>query len=237
MLAATWIAMLLASTSARVIYALPALVPLAICAAAVFGPHTDALRAGARRGRTGWRTWGALALLVLPALAAVAIRLFGRPVSPDPALLPGHLALTLVCLALGGLAWVLGWRPRWPQALAGGLALGLSVALTVFLDSADQRAGFGTVLRDVARHVPADQCLASQAFGESERGMLEYFAGRQTVRVEVAPEAARECRWLLNQRRLREESLPDCPSGWTDRRFRRPGDDQEYQLCERPGAG
>ncbi len=96
---------------------------------------------------------------------------------------------------------------------AGGLALCWLLAMTIWLPYIDKSKGYADVFNSLHVALPADmqrECIASARLGEPQRGLLEYYAGVVTQRVETGRGA--NCRYLLDQGFRDEE--PNYGAGW-----------------------
>jgi hypothetical protein len=205
---------LLTSASARTSYGLPMLVALSLLAA----PQTASLSIAWNR-RLDWGArllFGAIAMLLWGVWASmimshhtphwgVLLRVlpagFVMPMQP--------LSLTVAVLAT--LAWTGIWRvlPRLREramiSLATGLTLCWLLAATLWLPWLDDAKSYRSVFVSMQSHLPKmGHCVASVSLGESERGMLDFFLGIQTLRRETHPHAA--CETLL----VEAENLPDA---------------------------
>ncbi len=258
-----FVAVLLASATARPIYALPILLPLSVLGAAALAPRVgsasigpagvqaaaasvsaDAHGAGdpPAPGRFGRL---AMPLAVLLAVSATVAPIVGKAwmwrTRPDAPLAGGPLQPELIVLALAlPLAFVLArrggtrWRPL--EIWVGGLALGFVVAAALFLPAADARARYREVFVGATGALPQPRpaCIASRGLGETERGMLEYYAGVLTRRLEIDPAAASACGATLEQERVGlvtpgEFGCPGARVAWSGGR---PGqDDEVFRVC------
>ena len=79
--------------------------------------------------------------------------------------------------------------------------------------------------------------MASHGLGESERGLLQYYGGPVTRRIEVDPGAATACPVLIEQQRLGIADGPDpvafgCPGKAEAWRGARPEDRRNvFRVC------
>lgn len=205
-------AVLSVSRTARQIYALPLLVPLAIVA-------VPAVRALPARWADRWhRAQGVIFAVLLSALWLVGTALHaGVPTHLQERLLalrPGyepHLAAWTLAVAV---AYTLGWiilqrRLRMhPERVAYGWVTGLvaawGVGVCFLLGWVDAGKTYRPVMTAIARQMPPTaHCLASSDLGEPQRAMLHYFGGLRTRRLEVDPHAL-ECDIVLVQFRRGE---------------------------------
>lgn len=230
--ALVWIAALIGSSTVRIIYSLPVLVPLALLGAAALPERVGTERIWSIR--TMWLFAGALAL------SAVIAKLMIMQTRPSSVHANGALLWSLLALgALAGLAWAWAWlagaRPRPLVGWVAGMTLAATFALALFLPAIDAGTGFKNVFQSLARGLPAGHgCVASLALGESERAMLEYYAGLRTVRVENGKAAAARCRLLVEQQRRDEREGFGCVTATQLWAGSRSSDPQEvFRLCER----
>jgi 4-amino-4-deoxy-L-arabinose transferase-like glycosyltransferase len=215
------LASLLAMPEARLVNALPLLVPLALLAAL----EVDSLKRGFS-GALDWfgiLTFGLLAMLMwglwidayVNGMPANVARLFR---DTETGYRPSfHLGTMLAATALTVL-WVMLVRParrsnrRAIHNWAAGVTLIWGLATTIWLPYLDSRRSYRWTVENVAMRVPRDACLASRHLGEPQRAVFRYFAGIDTVREEVR--ADHDCRLLVVQYgRVAGEPLP--PAGWT----------------------
>ena len=223
--------------TARDLYAMPMLAPLAV------------LAAGAVRQLPRWVIGGTYWLsLVLFGLVAATLWTLWLVVQingqlPRLPLLERYLAMDfepawqtgalLVAVALQiGWFWMLSrFRPPRPAALLlwpGGLILAWGLVATLHLHLLDRGKSYRPVFADLAQSLPAEHgCIASlesMRLRESERGMLHYVAGLTTVRVERPEDTA--CDLILIEARIHYHGTDiDLGPGW--QRIwegRRPGD-------------
>ena len=213
--ALNWIAILLASHSARSGYALPALVPLALLAAAALDAPSDAFKRKVLDARA--MRWLILSLAGAALLVIVAAKIYYRYERPDTALGSSLISNpTLILIAVLLLAWALafkgGYRPRLLTLWVSAMSLAFALAIALFLPGADQKTGFRGLFAELSRHVnPHAGCIASRGLGESERGMLHYYTGVQTLRVEVNAAGAAACpQSIEQQRRVDDASQYGC---------------------------
>lgn len=213
-----------AGSSAGTLYGLPMLVPLALLAAVELESFPRwlgwpmeqlAAWAGAFVGIALWAAWAAFLYGWRPVFLSQ-----GSPgFTPrfEPALLGGAVAVTAV--------WLLSFdlQPRLPVRWLATVALAWGLATTLWLPWLDHAKSYRGVFADLRKHVPSDAgCVASGGLGESQRAMLQYFAGPLTVRNEKA-----DCRLLLVQTPTSRAPEPDAQwrLAWQGAR---PGDTKEW---------
>lgn len=240
--AVTLIALSLAS-GARDVYAL-----ILLPAAALFTtPAATHLRRGAANAwlwfavmfaivflLAGWFYWSALELGAPARLHAHLHRL-------QPGYPPGFKVLPFVLAACYSVAYFVllaklprnGERPVVLWAASVTLLWGLSA--TLFLGWVDTGKRYRETFVSLRQALPAHyNCVASRSLGESQRGMLHYYADVKTRRAEVARDS-QACNLLLLQGSPREE--PKVEPGW--RKIwegGRPGDKAERYRLYRRGA-
>ena len=203
------------ASESRELYALPMLLPLTLLAV----PGVDPLRRGAANGwywfsmmaftffiLIGWFYWGALEL-------GVPAKLHNHLHTIRPGYDFGFRWLPFVL----GLIYSAGWfvllaklnrgaeRPL--IVWAGGITAVWALAATLFIGWVDTQKSYRSMIADMGRAMPAQhRCMASRDVGEAQRGMLHYFAGIKTVRVETRPQAF-NCDLLLVQGRPLDEQM------------------------------
>lgn len=230
------------SADARELYAMPMLLPLALLAAA----SIDALKRSAANFLDwfGIMTFGVLALLLWAGYLAlmtgtperIADKLAdfhpGFYAHFDPLVLAVALAATAVWI---GLVWRVGRSNR--RAIinwAAGITLCWVLTNLFFLSYIDHGKSYRSMIAELKTSLPAGySCIASQNFGESQRAMLEYFAGLRTLSVERMATEAERCDVYLWQGWAGDREALAAP--WEKRwEGARPGDRKElYRLYAR----
>ena len=202
---AVTLAMLITSQSVRAIYALPLLVPLAILAA----PSVFSINA-----RLDW-FWAANSVMVFGALAGLLWLVWGIMMisdAPPPwhwllRVLPADfepefdapIAFAAVVVTIGALLALRHFARLPGRGLTTwfiGLTLVWSLLSTLWMPWLDYGKSYRLVFEDIPWPATTN-CIASLGLGESERAMLDYVAGRTTVRLEIQPGA--DCNLLLFQ--------------------------------------
>jgi 4-amino-4-deoxy-L-arabinose transferase-like glycosyltransferase len=191
-----------ASSSIRDLYALPLLLPLTVIAAAGMEGLPD--RIAGLIDRTMTVLFGLLGLaLWLIWLARVS----GYPVlSRVIPLSTVHYrpldALLLGCAALITVLWLTVAKKTYrqdvpfPLSWTAGMMLTWGIAMTLWLPWLEGQSSFRDVFATLRESLPDRyQCIASYKIGESERAMLEYYAGVQVRPLEI--EARLPCDLLL----------------------------------------
>ena len=211
---AGWALVLGASAQVRSVYFLPMLVPLALLAGRCRRPaaHPSAadppVIAGQAAGPATGRAMIALAILGLAALAALdripssMVRRADLRIVLESGAQPGLIAAAVVALAAflvlrGRLASLRSPAVTWAVCLTVWWA----AFVGTFERGLERTTGFAEPYTELARLLPRDGCVASIGLGESERGLLHYYAGLETIRIERAPQTAATCRYLLRQHR------------------------------------
>ena len=229
----TMAALMFASQS-RAIYALPALLPLSLLAAAGLDHAPHWFVSGLQRASLLlfpalvallWLAWLAVGLEI-PWSVNVLARLepgFSMPIQP----------LTVTIAGAGTALWWLAVRRR-PmsaenavRAWTAGLTTFWLLIFTLWLPYLDYGMSYRSVAVALQQALPRDEsCVASLALGESQRAMFGYYTGLVTRRLETDPDA-KSCRWLLLQVTGHPPALP-AYANWSEVwRGARPGDDRE----------
>ena len=208
------LAVLSTASDARDVYALPFLLPLSLLATA----SVDNLRRGAARALDwfGVMTFGLIAAVLWAAWLAL---MTGHPAGlaeRAAELQPGYVApfqwFALVAAAAYTLVW-LAVVIRMPRSnlralttWALGLTLMWGLSGTLLLPWLDAGKSYRAMVVSMRQAMPARYtCVASVRLGEPQRGMLDYFGGILTKRVEAG--AKREdCDLLLMQGGAAEEN-------------------------------
>lgn len=233
--------LLSAAGTARDVYALTLLPALALLGA----PAACNLRRGAANAWlwfsiTGvtffivvaWFYWTGLELGLPARLHAHLHRL-------QPGYTPGFKWLPFTLAALYTVAWfvLLAKLKRSVErpaiVWASGIAVLWGLAAILFVGWVDTGKSYRAVFTGVKQHLPAHyECVSSRNLGESQRAMLQYYAGVVSYRNEVASRR-RPCDLLLVQGVAREETPP---AGRWKKLWEgyRPGDKVErYRLYQR----
>lgn len=236
--AATGIAVLQVSATARELYLLPFIAPLALIAGQALERWPRAYHVAwdyasrALFGALATVTWLVWSEMTDPASTHERLTWLGRWLPLDWTL-PIRPVAVLTALALT-LGW-LGVMPRlrhmgaWRGALswASGVMLAWGLVFTLLLPWIDEAKSYRSVFEDLSLHLDSawniDDCMASIDLGESEAPMLYYFAG--ILHRPIAEGETTRCRWLIVQGR----DAPFEPgSSWTPVwSGARPGDNDE----------
>ena len=234
------------AASARANYALPILFPLALLAASYrHGPEQFWRRqfwwaAVALFGVLAVLIWGTWFSLQVTGHAPAWAPLHGElPADYHP---PVHRLATMVAatLTLLWLGLILHYR-RHPHPLlawVGGLVLGWGLVSTILLPWINDAKSYQSVFIPLEHYLPAHHgCIANMGLGESERAMLQYYAGVITLPT-TNPQAG-GCRLLVVEKRRHQSEVPQVRSSekqlWNGHRD---GDNQElfwlYSRVEPP---
>jgi len=234
------------SADARELYAMPMLLPLALLAAA----SIDALKRSAANFLDwfGIMTFGLLALMLWTGYIALMTgwpdRLSTRLTDLHPGFVATFDPLVLAVAVVATIIWVgLVWRVgrsnrRAIMNWASGITLFWVLTNLFFLSFIDHGKSYRGMIDAMKPHIPATYgCMASQNLGESQRALLDYFAGVRTLRVERVQPAMHECELLLWQGSARDPDPFDAP--WVKLwEGARPGDRRElYRLYRRETNG
>jgi 4-amino-4-deoxy-L-arabinose transferase-like glycosyltransferase len=209
-------AVLSAASSARTLYGLPMLVPLALLAAGALPPRwllraleVTGFYGGLLAGLALWGAWIAFLAGWRPSFLEVPGYV---PRVQIPGLLAA-LAITAVC--------IYAWRnlqPRMPVRWLAGVALAWGLAMTVWLPWLDHGKSYRGVIEDMLAHA-APGCIGARGLTEPQRAMFHYFAG---IRAGMG-----DCPNLVVHTASGE--VPDAGAGWKPLwRGTRPGDNKEY---------
>lgn len=232
--AVAWLGLVLAASTARGAYALPAVVPLALLAAPVLERW---LKADWPRLR--WVLTG-LATVAVIVLIAMRFDARGRGALIESGL-AGVMPVTLTLTAATVLAWILASRAGQRSSIGSHWVVCLTVvfatAVGTMLPAADRKSGFSKLFLEASSHLkPGAGCVASIGLGESERGMLHYYTGIQTRRTEVSAELAARCPQVIEQQRTVDDaSRFGCRGGREIWSGGRPGNTfDRFRVCARP---
>ncbi len=210
-------AVLATSASARAIYALPMIPPLALAAAGTGsgdeGPVDRTLfllgvAVAAVAAVVVWRGWVGLAF----AGHAPDWPWITRYFPPDFALELDYDDIAFAAAITVGYALACallrGAPHRGLVAWVGGLATAWALVALLWLPWIDNAKSYRGVYESMARAIPGDvDCVSTLELGESERAMLEYVVGIRTV------DAMPGCTAVLRERRI-DKAVAPVPRSW-----------------------
>ncbi len=185
-------AVLSMSASNRDLYALPTILPLTMIAAAGAGQLSDRARSLIDKGSVllfgvlGIALWGAM-LVYLMGNASLARLLPPRTLHYGPLdlrLFAAAMFITLLWLTIV----VRTMRQAGPPLLSwtAGMALAWGLAMTLWLPWLEAEASYRGIFSSLRHDLPGRyRCVAAFDVGESERSMIEYFAGVQVRPIDV----------------------------------------------------
>ena len=204
-----------AASSARTLYGLPMLVPLALLAAGALPPR-PLLRTLEAVG-----FWGGMAAGLALWAAWIAFVAGWRPAFLDsPGFVPSVQVLPLIAAiaVTGACVYAARLQPRMPARWLAGIALAWGLAMTLWLPWLDHAKGYRGVIADMEAHA-APGCIAGRNLTEPQRAMFHYHAG---VRADQ-----RDCPNLVVH--TAEAKEPDAGPEWKLAwRGTRPGDNKEF---------
>jgi len=211
-------AVLSAASSARTLYGLPLLVPLALLAAVALETvpgwlarplHWLAIGGAALLGAALWLGW--LAMLAGWTPAFIEAQSPGFILKVEPLAVGAAVAITAL--------WLLSLRLSLPARWLAGVTLVWGLAMTLWLPWLDHAKSYRGVIADMQRAKPPNQCISARNLTEPQRAMFDYFAGITASR--------RDCPLLLMQTASATAPVPG--EGWRLRwHGARPGDKKEY---------
>ena len=221
------LAVLSAASSARTLYGLPLLVPLALLAAVGLESVPGwlarpldliAIAGGAILGLALWLAW--LALLAGWQPVALEAQAPGFVPKFDPVATGAAVVITAL--------WLVALRLSLPARWLASVTLVWGLAMTLWLPWLDYAKSYRGVIADMQRVRPKGQCVTARNLTEPQRAMFHYFAGIEASR--------RDCPLLLIH--TSNVQTPAPGEGWQLRwRGTRPGDSKEFfWLYERSRA-
>ena len=208
------------AATARSLYALPLLIPLSILGSQALPSLARVTRAVSVASAVMFAVFSALIWTIW----ALGIR---QGVAPDVPvlsrylpegfpfpLMPGLVMAAMCCTAL----WIFSWRSR--RAAIGplhrwvaGMTMVWGTAMSLLLPWIDHAKSFRAPFSAISAVVPEEECVASRALGEPQRGMLHYIAG--IIPFPVSPGHEVECNYLLVQTNHDHERNVPAPPGWS----------------------
>ncbi len=240
----TWVFTIL-NAEPRDIHALPVLLPLTLLAV----PGAETLRRGAANalGSFGIMTFGLLGIAFWLAWIAMMTGqpavIYQRLLKLQPGFLPHFEWLAFSFALLLTILWLLPLRDSFRSGRravfhwAAGITLVWGLGTTLMLPWLDHSKRYAEVVRALKQQLPAKYtCIGSAGLGEPQRGVLYYYAGITTTRIERAEFSAYGCDLFLLQTDPRH---PDARpgQGWVKLwQGSRPGDKSEAFVLYRQQA-
>jgi len=220
------LAVLSAASSARTIYALPMLVPLALLGALALDSLPVKARAafehagfwlGAAAAVVCWAAWFVL-LVGWPGALAARLAANSPSYVPHVAAVPFLFAVAATCGWLFVVLVASRDALRMPIVWLAGISVAWGLAMTLWLPFLDEAKSYRSVATAIQGNVPAEACVAGRDLTEPQRAVFHYYLGVV---------AGRECPLLLVH-----SSTPSAPAPgreWTlVWRGTRPGDEKEF---------
>jgi len=220
------LAVLSSASSARTIYGLPMLIPLAMLGALSLDSLPGRLRSAFEHAGLwlGVATllvfWGAWLSLILGWPGAIAARLAAH----SPAYVPHLGAVPFLFAVAATCGWVfvvlVASRDalRMPLVWTAGVTVAWGLAMTLWLPFLDEAKSYRSVATAIQANVPSKTCVSGRDLTEPQRAVFHYYLGIV---------AKRECPLLLVH-----SSTPTAPAlgrEWTlVWRGTRPGDEKEF---------
>ncbi len=209
------IAILSASATNRSLYALPMLLPISLIALPAIPNIPD--RVASTVNRFSILFFGSLALVLWFGWLAM--------ITGSPSFIahklhdfqPDYVPTVKVALLAAALGYSLAWLllviriTRLNKEIIVNWTLGVvliwGLIMTLWLPALNAGSSYRAAFTDLKQSLPQGyKCIASRNLGESERAMLEYFAGLQTLRLESAGSSG-NCDLLLEERSGDSRSL------------------------------
>ena len=231
------------SPEARDIHALPLLLPLSLLA--VPGAETLKRGAGNALGWFGIMTFGLLALFVWLAWFTLMVgfpeRFYHHLLKLQPGFMPQFSWLAFVFALLLTLLWLLPLRDSFRSGRravfhwAAGITLVWGLGTSLMLPWIDHSKRYSDLIRELKQHLPTHYtCIGSAGLGEPQRGMLYYYAGISTTRIERAEYNAYGCDVFLLQTDPRHRDARPGAEWIKLWQGSRPGDKSEAFVLFRP---
>ena len=220
------LAVLSASSSARTLYALPMLVPLALLGALALDSLPERFRAGVEQAGFWFAVaalvtlWGAWLLLLVgwPASLAAKLAASSPAYTPHIAAVPFLFAVATTCGWLFVVLVASRDRLRMPIVWTAGITAAWGLAMTLWLPYLDDAKSYRSVASAVQGQAPADACIAGRNLTEPQRAVFHYYNGVV---------AGRKCPLLLVHTGTPEE--PELGRDWALLwHGTRPGDEKEF---------
>lgn len=220
------LAVLSAASSARTIYGLPMLVPLALLAALALDDLPGWFRAAVEHTGFWLGTVALIAMWVawLSLLLGWPEALASRLAAQSPAYVPHVEAVPFLFAVAATCGWIfvvlVASRDalRMPIVWTAGITVAWGLAMTLWLPFLDDAKSYRSVASAIQGHVPPDACVSGRNLTEPQRAMFHYYNGVI---------AGRDCPMLLVHTSSFEAPTPG--RNWTlVWRGTRPGDDKEF---------
>jgi 4-amino-4-deoxy-L-arabinose transferase-like glycosyltransferase len=220
------LAVLSTASSARTIYGLPLLVPLALLGARALGTLPERLRALLEQ----IGLWSGIAMVAVLWLAWLVL-LIGWPGAAAARLAaqsPGHVPHVAAVPFLFAVAATTGWlfvllvtpqgELRMPIVWTAAITVAWAIAMSLWLPFLDDAKSYRSVAAAMQGHVPAEACVTGRDLTEPQRAMFHYYSGVV---------AGRDCPLLLVH--TSSPAAPELGKRWTlVWRGTRPGDEKEF---------
>jgi 4-amino-4-deoxy-L-arabinose transferase-like glycosyltransferase len=209
-----------AASTNRSIYALPMLLPITLLA--VPGMDVLPVRAKTLANRIIVLFFGILALLLwsgwIALLTGIPAGLSQKLHAFQPDYVPAVNGVLIAVACFYTLAWlfiivrVARSPDQAPVNWTLGIVLTWGLIMTLWLPALNAGSSYRAAFTSLKKSLPPEySCIESRGLGESERAMLEYFAGLRTRRIESSGPGS--CDLLLEQR---GGKAPESPTpGWS----------------------
>ena len=228
---------LMGASDARQVYALPLLLPLALLSARAMGFlsgrteimfYTLAVTVTLIALLFPWGIWISL-------IQGVVLFAALDPPSTPPTVFSWSTAIAIL-LSLGGLFALYALRQQRERAVATwaiAATLFSGLVMTLLLDTIDGQKSYRDTMISLKNALPAAyDCVVSEGLEEPQRAMIEYYAGVQTLRRAVQPNA--KCQLMLRQEWVVEPPAHDLRQWRVLWVGQRPGDTKEkFRLYQR----
>jgi 4-amino-4-deoxy-L-arabinose transferase-like glycosyltransferase len=213
------LAVLSAASTNRGLYATPMLLPITLLAVPGVGLLPARAKVIANRASVLFFSVVALALwfgwFAMMTGSPVVIAQKLHEFQPD--YVPSVNGALLTTAVLYSLAWLflVTRATRSPDFAVVNWALGVVLAwglvMTLWLPALNEGSSYRAAFTSLKKSMPPEySCIESRGLGESERAMLEYFAGLQTRRIEALGPG--NCDLMLEQRGGKAPESPSVPA-------------------------
>jgi len=201
----TMLMVLWRAASARDNYALPLLLPIALIAAPAAKNLTaslDKIWDWSARMIFGfvigfiWLVWALMIVKGAPPEWTFLLRVLPKEFVPQFEFGHVFIAFILTAIAFAGLGQLSKMQGRGLVSWVTGLGLSWMLMSQLLMPWIDHAKSYRSVFSSMQTALPGNfDCMASKDLGESERAMLQYFAGITTYRQENIPDTS--CDFLL----------------------------------------